>query len=74
MNLLKKVLKKLEGEISVIPSINVYDSVRYFKNKKYSNVFRENSKTYTNTTRLSVLIQFMKLTKKIKIVFIQMIL
>ena len=44
MNLLKKVLKKLEGEISVIPSINVYDSVRYFKNKKYSNVFRENLK------------------------------
>ena len=44
MNLLKKVLKNLEGEISVIPSINVYDSVRYFKNKKYSNVFRENLK------------------------------
>ena len=44
MNLLKRVLKNLEGEISVIPSINVYDSVRYFKNKKYSNVFRENLK------------------------------
>ena len=44
MNLLKKVLKNLESEISVIPSINVYDSVRYFKNKKYSNVFRENLK------------------------------
>ena len=44
MDLLKKVLKKLEGEISVIPSINVYDSVRYFKNKKYSNVFRDNLK------------------------------
>ena len=44
MNLLKKVLKNLEGEISVIPSINVYDSVRYFTNKKYSNVFRENLK------------------------------
>ena len=44
MNLLKKVLKNLEGEISVIPSINVYDSVRYFKNKKYSNVLRENLK------------------------------
>ena len=44
MNLLKNVLKKLKGEISVIPSINVYDSVRYFKNKKYSNVFRENLK------------------------------
>ncbi len=44
MNLLKKVLKNLEGEISVIPSIKVYDSVRYFKNKKYSNVFRESLK------------------------------
>jgi len=44
INLLKNVLKKLKGEISVIPSINVYDSVRYFKNKKYSNVFRENLK------------------------------
>ena len=44
MNLLKRVLKNLDGEISVIPSINVYDSVRYFKNKKYSNVFRENLK------------------------------
>ena len=44
MNLLKRVLKNLEGEISVIPSIDVYDSVRYFKNKKYSNVFRENLK------------------------------
>jgi len=44
MNLLKKVLKNLESEISVIPSINVYDSVRYLKNKKYSNVFRENLK------------------------------
>ena len=44
MNLLKNVLKKLKGEISVIPSINVYDSVRYFKNNKYSNVFRENLK------------------------------
>ena len=44
MNLLRRVLKNLEGEISVIPSINVYDSVRYFKNKKYSNVFRENLK------------------------------
>ncbi len=44
MNLLKNVLKKLKGEISVIPSINVYDSVRYFKNNKYSDVFRENLK------------------------------
>ncbi len=44
MNLLKRVLKNLKGEISVVPSINVYDSVRYFKNKKYSNVFRENLK------------------------------
>ena len=44
MNLLKRVLKSLEGEISVVPSINVYDSVRYFKNKKYSNVFRDNLK------------------------------
>ena len=44
MNLLKRVLKNLESEISVIPSINVYDSVRYLKNKKYSNVFRENLK------------------------------
>ena len=44
INLLKKVLKKLQGEISVIPSINVHDSVRYFKNKKYSNIFRENLK------------------------------
>ena len=44
ITLLKRVLKNLEGEISVIPSINVYDSVRYFKNKKYSNVFRENLK------------------------------
>ena len=44
MNLLKRVLENLEGEISVVPSINVYDSVRYFKNKKYSNVFRENLK------------------------------
>ena len=44
MNLLKRVLKNLEGEISVIPSINVYDSVRYFNKKKYSNVFRENLK------------------------------
>ena len=44
MNLLKRVLKNLEGEISVIPSIKVYDSVRYFKNKKYSNVFRESLK------------------------------
>ncbi len=44
INLLKNVLKKLKDEISVIPSINVYDSVRYFKNKKYSNVFRENLK------------------------------
>ncbi len=44
INLLKRVLKNLKGEISVIPSINVYDSVRYFKNKKYSNVLRENLK------------------------------
>ena len=44
VNLLKNVLKKLKGEISVIPSINVYDSVRYFKNNKYSDVFRENLK------------------------------
>ena len=44
MNLLQRVLKNLKGEISVVPSINVYDSVRYFKNKKYSNVFRENLK------------------------------
>ena len=44
MNLLQRVLKNLEGEISVVPSINVYDSVRYFKNKKYSNVFRDNLK------------------------------
>ncbi len=44
MNLLKRVLKNLEGEINVVPSINVYDSVRYFKDKKYSNVFRENLK------------------------------
>ena len=44
INLLKNVLKKLKGEISVIPSINVYDSVRYFKNNKYSDVFRENLK------------------------------
>ena len=44
INLLKKVLKKLQGEISVIPSINVHDSVRYFKNKKYSNISRENLK------------------------------
>ncbi len=44
INLLKRVLKNLEGEISVIPSINVYDSVRYFKNKKYSNLFRDNLK------------------------------
>ena len=43
-NLLKRVLKKLESEISVVPSINVYDSVRYFKKKKYSNVFRESLK------------------------------
>ena len=43
-NLLKRILNKLEGEISVIPTVNVYDSVRYFKNKKYSNVFRENLK------------------------------
>ena len=34
MNLLKKVLKNLKNEISVIPSINVYDSVRYFKKQK----------------------------------------
>ena len=39
MNLLKKVLKKLEGEISVIPSLNVYDSKD--ENKKYSNVFKK---------------------------------
>ena len=44
VNLLKNVFKKLKGEISVIPSINVYDSVRYFKNNKYSDVFRENLK------------------------------
>ena len=44
MNLLKRVLKNLQGKISVIPSINVYDSVRYFRSKKYSNVFRENLK------------------------------
>ena len=44
MNLLQRVLKNLKGEISVVPSINVYDSVRYFKNKKYSNVFRDNLK------------------------------
>ena len=44
VNLLQRVLKNLEGEISVVPSINVYDSVRYFKNKKYSNVFRDNLK------------------------------
>lgn len=34
MNLLKRVLRRLEGEVSVIPSINVYDSARYFINKK----------------------------------------
>mgnify|MGYP001244065015 CR=1 FL=1 len=44
VSLLEKVLKKLEGEISVIPSVNVYDSARYFKNKKYSNIPRENLK------------------------------
>ena len=43
-NLLKKILKKLEEEISVIPSINVYDSARYFKNNKYTNISRENLK------------------------------
>ena len=44
INLLKKIMRKLEGEISVIPSINVYDSARYFKNKKYKNISRENLK------------------------------
>ena len=44
INLLKRVLKKLEKEISVIPSINVYDSARYFKNKKYTNISRHNLK------------------------------
>ena len=44
MNLLKRVFKNLEGEISVIPSINVYDSVRHFKNNEYSNVLRDNLK------------------------------
>jgi len=44
MNLLTRVLKNLKDEISVIPSINVYDSVRHFKSKKYTNVLRENLK------------------------------
>ncbi len=44
MNLLKRILRKLEGDISVIPSINVYDSARYFKNMKYTNISRENLK------------------------------
>ena len=44
MSLLKKVLKKLESEISVIPSIKVYDSARYFKNNKYKNIPRDNLK------------------------------
>ena len=44
MNLLKRILRKLEGDISVIPSINVYDSARHFKNMKYTNISRENLK------------------------------
>ena len=44
MSLLKKVLKKLDSEISVIPSLKVYDSARYFKNKKYTNIPRDNLK------------------------------
>ena len=44
MNLLKKVLNKLENEICVIPSINVYDSARYLSNKKYTNISRDNLK------------------------------
>ncbi len=43
-NLLKRILIKLESEISVIPSLSVYDSARYFKNKKYTNISRENLK------------------------------
>ena len=44
ITLLKRILTKLGNEISVIPSINVYDSARYFQNKKYTNISRDNLK------------------------------
>ena len=43
-NLLKNILDNLKKKKCVIPSLNVYDSVRLYKNKNYKNIERDNLK------------------------------
>ncbi len=44
LDLLKTIMNNLKNNYGVIPSINVHDSVRYFKSKYYKDVPRENLK------------------------------
>ena len=44
INLLKEILAKLDKYDGVIPSINVYDSVRYILKKNFKDINRENLK------------------------------
>ena len=44
INLLQNILESLKKNDCVIPFINVYDSIRFYKKKYYKNISRENLK------------------------------
>ena len=44
INLLYEIIKKLENHESVVPALNIFDSVRLFEKEKYENLNRKNIK------------------------------